>query len=225
MLSGLLLASGFLANWLLFPRDNKERVGDLVIFSRYRSLISMNFFRVALPVNLTQGLAYWALVSFFAAYVINTYEVSVGFVALPLVLNAVGQVIGSYAAGFVAGRNRALCIAVTTVAGGFCGFLFFTADYGLWFAVAPATVGSGLLRVTFPALVIASTEHSGESKATGVGLMGLSNQSGGILGAGLAGALLANSGYQGIGYLCLILTIASAMIATLFRRQLGLRSE
>ena len=46
-----------------------------------------------------------------------------------------------------------------------------------------------------------------------------------VLGAGLAGALLAYTGYVGIGYLCLILTIASALIATLFRRQLGLRSE
>ena len=220
VLSGLLIASGFLANWLFFPRDSKERVRNLVIFSRYRALISMNFFRVALPLNLTQRLAYWALVSFFAAYVINTYEVSVGFVALPLAITAIGQVIGNYGAAFVSGRYRALFIAATTVLGGFCGFLFFTADYGLWFAVALATVGSGLLSVTFPALVIASTEYSGESKATGVGLMGLSNQSGGVLGAGLAGALLASTGYVGIGYLCLILTVASALMATMFGRQL-----
>ena len=183
LLSGLLMAAGFLTNWFLFPRDNQERVRDLVIFSRYRALISTNFFRVALPVNLTQRLAYWALVSFFAAYVINTYEVSVGFVALPLAITAIGQVIGSYAAGFMTGRYRAILIASTTVVGGFCGFLFFTVDFELWFGVALATVGSGLLSVTFPALVVGSTEYSGESKATGVGLMGLSNQSGGVLGA------------------------------------------
>ncbi len=197
LLSGLLMGAGFLTNWFLFPRDNQERVRDLVIFSRYRALISTNFFRVALPVNLTQRLAYWALVSFFAAYMINTYEVSVGFVALPLAITAIGQVIGSYAAGFMTGRYRAILIASTTVVGGFCGFLFFTVDFGLWFGVALATMGSGLLGVTFPALVVGSTEYSGESKATGVGLMGLSNQSGGVLGLvspGLCSRTRATSG-------------------------------
>ena len=85
--------------------------------------------------------------------------------------------------------------------------------------MAVATVGTGLLSVTFPALVAASTQYSGESKATGVGLVGFSNQSGGVLGAAIAGALLANTGYWGIGYLCLGVTIISALLAGLFGRQ------
>jgi predicted MFS family arabinose efflux permease len=70
-----------------------------------------------------------------------------------------------------------------------------------------------------PTLVAASTEYSGESKATGASLIGLSNQSGGTLGAAIAGALLANTGYGGIGYLCLGVTIASALMAGLFGKQ------
>ena len=83
-----------------------------------------------------------------------------------------------------------------------------------------AAMGSGLLSVTFPALVAASTEYSGDSKATGVGLMGLSNQSGGMFGAGLSGALLASTGYEGVGYLCLGLTVVSALLCTLFAKHL-----
>ena len=75
--------------------------------------------------------------------------------------------------------------------------------------------------MTFPILVAASTEYSGESKATGVGLMGFSNQAGGALGAGLAGALLATTGYAGLGYMCLGATMASALLTGLFGRQFG----
>ena len=91
-------------------------------------------------------------------------------------------------------------------------------------SVAVATIGMGLLSVTMPALVAASTEYSGESKATGASLMGLSNQSGGALGAAIAGALLANTGYGAIGYLFLGVAIASALMTGLFGREFGERA-
>ena len=150
---------------------------------------------------------------------------SLRFVALPLAIIAIGQVIGSYAGGVMAGsRYRAVLIAATCALGGACGFLFFAVELQLWVAVAVATLGTGLLSVNFPALVAASTEHSGESKATGVGMMGLSNQLGGVLGAAIVGGLLASTGCQGIAYLCLGATVASVLIAGLFARQLRIGS-
>ena len=221
VVASILLGTGFLTNWLWFPRDSGERVRDLVIFSRYWTLLSMPYFRTALTVNVSHRIAYWSLVSFFAAFLIYTYDVSVGFVALPLAIIAIGQVGGSYAGGFVAGRSyRALLIAGMVMAGGVCGLLFYAVTLDLWVAVAVATVSSGLLSVPFPALVAASTEYSGESKATGVGLMGLSNQSGGMLGGAIAGALLASIGYEAIGYLCLGVSTVSALIAAVFGSQL-----
>ena len=225
IVSSLLSASGFVANWLWLPRDSGERVRDLVIFSRYWSLIALGFFRVALTVNLAHRIAYWAMVSFFAAYMIHTYDVSLRFVALPLAITETGQVIGSYAGGIVAGsRHRAVLIAAICAAGGACGFLFFAVDLQFWVAVAVATLGTGLLMVNFPALVAASTEHSGESRATGVGMMALSNQSGGVFGAAISGGLLATTGYVGIAYLCLGATVVSVLTAGLFARQLRIGS-
>ena len=225
MVAGLMLGAVLIANWLWLPRDSRERVRNWVFFSRYWSLVSLRFFRVAIVVNLTQRIAFWGTISFFAAYLIHTYELSLGSVALPLAIVAIGQMIGSYSAAFVVTRRRrALLIAAATVLGGVCGFLFFTVDFGLWASVAVATLGTGLLSVSFPALVTASTEYSGQSKATGVGLMGFSNQIGGVLGAGVAGALLAGTGYAGIGYLCLGVTIASALLAGLFGREFGERA-
>ena len=105
VLSGVLLGAGLVTNWLWFPKDKGERVRDLVIFSRYWSLLSLQFFRVALTVNLSHRIAYWAIVIFFAAFLIETYDVSVGFVAMPLAIAATGQVVGSYGGGFVANRG------------------------------------------------------------------------------------------------------------------------
>ena len=222
MISGLLLVSGFLANWVWFPRDSRERAHNWVFFSRYWSLMSLRFFRVAIPVGLTQRIAYWAMTSFFAAYLISTYGLSVGFAALPLSIVSMSQVIGSYCAVFVAnGRHRAALLAATSVGGGVCALLCFAVELGLWGAVAVATVGTGLLSVNMPTLVSVSTEYSGESKATGASLMGLSNQSAGVLGAGISGALLASMGYGGIGFLCFGVTISSALMTSFFGRQFG----
>ena len=198
LLAGFLLAAAFLLNWVWYPRDNRERVRDLVFFSRYWSLISLNFFRVAVALLLTQRLAYWGVVSFLAAHLIQAYDLSLEFVALPLLISAIGQVVGTYAAGFVAGKSyRVVLIVVTTAAGGVCGFLFFAVDFGLWPAVALATAGTGLLSILAPVMVAATTEYSGESKATGASVIGVANFVGGMLGAGLAGALLGSAGYPG----------------------------
>ena len=219
---GGVLVTALVANWIWLPKSQDERVRSWAFFSRYRSLVAMRFFRVAVAVNIMQRIAFWGTISFFAAYLIKTFDLSIGFVALPLAVAAMGQTVGSYGAGLVANRRyRAYFIAATTAAGGVCGFVFFTANLGLWASVAVAAFGTGLLSATFPILVAASTEYSGESKATGVGLMGFSNQAGGALGAGLAGALLANTGYVGVGYMCLAVTIVSALLTGLFGRQFG----
>ena len=219
---GLLLTIALLSNWVWFPRDNRDRVRRWVFFSRYRSLLSLRFFRVAVAVGLTQRIAFWGTISFLPAYLIHTYGISVGFVALPLVITATGQVIGSYSAAFVAKRRyRAALLAGTSVIGGTCAFLFFSFDLDLWVSVAVATVGTGLLSVAMPAMVAISTEYSGESKSSGASIMGISNQSGGALGAAIAGAMLANAGYGGIGYMCLGATIVSALLTSLFGRQFG----
>ena len=219
LVSGLLLATGLLTNWLWFPADSRERVRNFAFFSRFWSLLSLRFFRVAVLVNMTHRMAFWAIVSYFAAYLIGTYDVSVGFVALPLAITAAGSVAGSYLSALVIrNRYRYPLVGVASLVGGVCGLLFYSLDLQLWPTVAIATIGSGLLSVTFPTLVAISTEYSGESKATGVGLMGVSNQGGGVLGAAIAGVLLANIGYHGIGYLCLGVTIACALSTLLFVR-------
>ncbi len=222
VVAGALLVSALLVNWVWFPRDRRERTRSLVFFSRYYSLLSLRYFRVAIAVGATQRIAFWATLSFFPAHLILTYDVPLGLVAVPLMITAAGQIVGSYSAAYVAkNRYRAALIASTSIVGGVCSFLFFSVHLGLWTAVAVVAVAAAFLSVAIPAMVAASTEYSGESKSTGASLMGLSNQSGGALGAAIAGVLLASLGYAGIGYLCLAVTVACALMTPLFGRQFG----
>lgn len=222
VVAGALLVAALLANLTWFPRDKRERTRSLVFFSRYFSLLSLRYFRVAIAVGATQRISFWATLSFFPAHLLLTYEVPLALVALPLMITAVGQVVGSYLAAYVANnKHRATLLAGTTVAGGICACLFFSVHLGLWLAVAVVAVGAGLLSVLMPAMVALSTEYSGESKSTGASLMGFTNQSSGAVGAAIGGVLLANAGYEGIGYMCLAVTIASALMTPLFGRRFG----
>lgn len=221
VVSGLLLAAGFLLNFVWFPRDSRERVRSWSFFSRYWSLVSLPFFQSAVAVAMSQRIAFWTMISYFPAYLIATYELSFKFAALPLGIVALGQALGSFAGGPVATKPyRAVIIGATSAAGGVCAFLCFNLKLDLWVVVSVATLGGTLLAVTMPALVAASTEYSGNSKSSGASIMGLSNQSGGFLGAAIAGAILAASGYGGVGFFCLAVTVFSALMALLVGKHL-----
>ena len=55
----LLMAAALVSNWLWFPSIVRERVRNLVFFSRYWSLLALRFFRVGVAVGLTQRIAFW----------------------------------------------------------------------------------------------------------------------------------------------------------------------
>ena len=218
--SGLLLAVAFVLNLAWFPVDNRERVRDFAIVSRYRALLSLGFFRTAVFVMAAHRMAYWAIVSYFAAFLIQTHGLSVGATAAPLAIAATGQIIGSFSAGVVTRKKyRIILVAALMTVGGLGGLVFFSLPVEYWMAVGVATIGSGLISVAAPTLIAASTEYSGRSRATGIGLMGLGNQMGGAGGAAMAGALLASVGFVGVGYMCLAVTTLAALVALVFMRQ------
>ncbi len=217
---GSLLAACALLNWFWFPKSDGAGIRSFSFFSRYRTLLAIPIFRAALTVNFAQRIAYFALFSYLATYLIDTYDMNVGAVALPMAFVGIGTVTGSYIGGPVANRkDRMPLIAASAVAGGLAALLLFSIDVPLWAAVAIATGAIALLSVGFPVLLTFSTEVSSQSRATGVGLLGFSNQSGGVGGAALGGVLLAASGFPGVGYLCLGAVAFSALVIGLFMRQ------
>ena len=195
---GSLLTACTLLNWFWFPKSDSAGLRSFSFFSRYRTLLAIPVFRAALAVNLSRRMAYIALFSYLAAYLINTYSMSVGAVAVPLAFVGIGTVIGSYIGGPIAGRkNRMTLVATSSLAGGVAALLLFLIEVPVWAAVATATGAVLLLSVAWPIMITFSAEVSSQSRATGVGLLGASNQSGGVGGAAIGGVLLATSGFPG----------------------------
>ena len=218
--TGLLLAVGLILSFIWFPADSRERVRDFSFIPRYRALLSMGFFRVAVVVMGSHRIVFWAMINYLPALLQQNYGMSVGAVAAPLGIAAATQVLGSFSTGLVANsKHRALLLAGGCAVGGVCGLVFFSLPVGVWIAVAAVAVGAGLLSVPFPTLVAVSTEYSGRSRATGIGLLGLGNQGGGAGGAALGGALLASAGFVGVGYMCMGMAIVAAIASLGFMLQ------
>ncbi len=217
---GILLAACTLLNWFWFPKNEGTGLRSLSFLSRYRLILAIPVFRAALTVNVAQRMAYIALFSYLAAYLIKAYDMSVGAIAVPLALVGIGTVVGSYIGGLLANRkDRMPLMAISSLAGGVAALLLFLIEVPVWAAVAIATGAVALLSVAWPLMITFSAEISTQSRATGVGLLGASNQSGGVGGAAIGGVLLAASGFPGVGYLCLGATAFSALVIALFMRQ------
>ncbi|NQW22176.1 MAG: MFS transporter [SAR202 cluster bacterium] len=220
VITGVTLAACVVLNWFWFPKNEGSGLKDFTFFSRYRTLLAIPIFRAAIVVNFAQRMAFFGLFSYLAAYLIDAYGMSVGAVALPLAFAGLGRVVGSWMAGPVAIRkNRMTLVALFSLAGGIAALLLFLVDFPIWAVVAIAFVAVTMLSIGWPVLITLSTEVSGQSRATGVGMLGFSNQTGGVGGAAIGGVVLAASGFPGIGYLCLGAAIFSSVVITLFMRK------
>ena len=219
---GSLLTACIVLNWFWFPKNEAAKPRTFRVLSRYRHLLALPVLRSILAANFAQRIAYIAIFSYLATYLIDDYGVSVGAVALPVALVGIGGVIGSYIGGTVATRpDRMSLIAASAIGGGVAAAALFSVDLPLWVVVAISTVSIALLSLPWTVMIAVCTEISGNSRATGVGLLGVSNQTGAVGGAALGGLLLAVSGFPGIGYLCLGAVVFSAVVIVVFMRSAG----
>ena len=217
---GSLLAACAVLNWFWFPRRAVTRDRSFSFFSRYRSLLALPVLRAILAANFAQRIAFMGMFSYLATYMIDDYGMSVGAVALPLASVGIGTVIGSYIGGYVANRNdRMHLIAVCASGGGIAALFLFSVDIPVWAVVVTATGATALLSIPWTVLITVITEVSSQSRATGVGLLGVSNQTGAVGGAALGGYLLAAGGFPGVGYLCLGAVAFSVVIIVFFLRE------
>ena len=94
------------------------------------------------------------MVSYFATFLIQTYGLSVEATAGPLAVAAVGQVIGSYSAGYVAEKRYGIALIEAACAiGRLFGLLFLSIPVEYWVALVAATLRTGLLGVPSPTLM------------------------------------------------------------------------
>ena len=210
---GCLLFVCAVLHWLWYPKIERAGSRTFSFLSRYKQMARISLFRTALAANLLQRMAFYATFSYLAAYLISEHGFSVGATAIPLAIAGVGVVVGSIMAGSVAAmRRRAQMVAGSAVVGGLAAWLLFSFDVTAWATVGVALVGITFISIGWPTFLAISTEISGSSQATAVGMLGASNQMGGVGGAALGGAFLALGGFSTIGFFCLGAVLLSAVV-------------
>ena len=210
---GCLLFVCAVLHWLWYPKIERAGSRTFSFLSRYKQMARISLFQTALAANLLQRMAFYATFSYLAAYLISEHGFSVGATAIPLAIAGVGGVVGSIMAGSVANmRRRAQMVAGSAVVGGLAAWLLFSFDVTAWATVGVALVGITFISIGWPTFLALSTEISGSSQATAVGMLGASNQMGGVGGAALGGAFLALGGFSTIGFFCLGAVLLSAVV-------------
>jgi len=160
------------------------------------------------------------VVGYIAAYLIDTYGMSVGETALPPAVIGSGAVVGSLWSGAIAShKNRLNFVAVIALAGGTAGILLFAINPSIWTTVVIAFGAVCLLSVGWPVFITFATDVAGPSRATAIGMMGASNRMGGVVGSAIGGAFLAIGGYPAVGIFCLVVVVFSASVMRLFMRE------
>ena len=217
---GSLLLGIFVLSWLWYPKGPITASRSFSYFSRFKELGSISVFRIGMVANVSQRIAFYAVIGYLAAFLIDTYGMSVGETALPLAVVGLGAVIGSLWGGVIANHRRRLnFVAGCALAGGATALVLFTVDPSIWVTVFIAFGAVCVLSVGWPVFITFATDVAGQSRATAVGMMGGSNWLGGVIGSYLGGAFLAVGGFSAVGIFCLVTVVISALIMQLFMRE------
>ena len=217
---GALLLATFALSWLWYPKSPAAGHRSFSYLDRFRELGSISVFRFGMLANMSQRIGFYAVVGYVAAYLIDTYGLSVGETAVPMAVVGLGAVVGSLWSGVIASHGSRLnFVAGSALAGGAAATLVFAIDPSIWATVAMAFGAVLLLSIGWPVFITFATDVAGQSRATAVGMMGASNRLGGVIGASLGGAFLAIGGYQSVGFFCLAAVVFSALVMKLVMRE------
>jgi len=206
--------------WLWLPSGQRRPGQSIDLFNRFKVIGRQSAPWYVLVANATQQVALIGLVTYFAAYMMESYGWDEANTALGLALLGVGAVIGSFAGGFIAGRARRLdWLATISLIGGVVAALLFALDASAWAVIAMAFVASVLVSVSMPVLLTLIMHLAGQSQGTAGGMFATSNQVGSVVGASAGGLMLSLGGFPAVGLLCLAATVLSASMVGLRMRR------
>lgn len=219
VVGGLLLAT-FACSCLWYPKSPAGAPRSFSYLSRFKELGSISVFRIGMLANFSQRIAFYAVIGYLAAYLIESYDMSVGETALPLSVVGVDAVVGSLLGGVIASHRKRLgFVAGSTLAGGASALVIFAIDPSIWATVAVAFVAVCVLSIGWPVFITFATDVAGPSRATVIGMMGASNRMGGFIGSAIGGAFLAIGGFAAVGIFCLGAVLVSVFVMGLALRE------
>lgn len=156
---------------------------------------------------------YFAIATYLAAFLIQSYSLNIGQVAPFLSLIAVGYLIGSLAGGPLADKlNKLKMCAATPPLAGLTGLALMLFIQNIWLSVflGGLFMGTyGIGRAPFFSLLVSVPSNI---RSTVMGTQAISNHLGRALGALVGGLVLALMGYNYLGVLCLVLTLFASAV-------------
>ena len=204
---------------LRLPKDQRHPGQTVAVFQRFKEIGRNAAPWYVLVANASQQIALIGVMTYFAAYMIESYGWDEGRTAPSLALLGVGAVIGSFAGGLIASRARRLdWVATVVLCGGAAACLLFALDVSPWVAMALSFGVSVLVSVAMPVMMTLIMELAGQSRGTAGGMFATSNQLGSVLGASAGGLMLSLGGFPAVGFLCLAATGLSASVVRLKMR-------
>ena len=216
---GLLLALLVLL-WFWLPQSPRRSGQRMDLLNRFKVIGRQSAPWYVLIANTAQQVALIGLMTYFAAYMIESYGWDEAKTAPGLALLGVGAVIGSFAGGVITSRAHSLeWLAVISLAGGVVTGLLFSLDVSAWIVIAVALIASALVSVSMPVMVTLMMHLAGQSRGTANGMFAASNQVGGFVGASAGGLMLSQGGYPAVGLLYLVAAVLSASVVGLIMRR------
>ena len=219
-ITGGLLLAVWVPLYLCLPSGQRRLGQKIDLLNRFKVIGRQSAPWYVLIANATQAAALVGLMTYFAAYMIESYGWDEAKTAPGLAMLGVGAVIGSFVGGFIAGRARHLewLAAISLTSGAVTG-LFFVLDAHAWIVVAVAFAASVLVSVSVPVFTTLNMNLAGQSRGTAGGMFAMSNQFGGVVGASAGGLMLSLGGYTAVGLLCLAATVLSSSVVGLIMRR------
>ncbi|MBL6952781.1 MAG: MFS transporter [Alphaproteobacteria bacterium] len=152
---------------------------------------------------------------YYATFMLQTYDITLAALALPLAIFAAGNILGTILGGQLGDRakNRMLTFALALLASGAVGLVLFG-----WQASVMVSVGFGFAYMFFtalsrPSLMAALANVPAEVRGTVMGLNSTAASAGWLGAAALGGWVLATVGFAGFGPLAAVLAVIGAILA------------
>ena len=210
---GILAAVVWTLSWKWFPSNQSATRFSLTLISRFKQLGSNPMLWYVIGSNATQRMVYFAMFSYLAAYLTESYGTSTSDTALPLALAGLGAIVGAIIGSIVAGRAARLAVSsACCLGGGIAAVILFSTGISEWVVIALAFGVACFFSVGWPVLTTRVTELAGPSTATALGFFASSNQLGAVGGSAIGGLALAIGGFSMVGFFCLAAAIVAATV-------------
>lgn len=200
----------FMAVVTILPVSRPHRSNQSATYmSRFAEAFGdKTFLPMVIANTIFQG-AYWVVGTYLAAFLVLSHTLNTSQLAPLISAMAVGQLVGMVAGGRLADRYDKLKICLlSSVLLGMTGLAFIVFNQNVWLSVFWGALFMGFWGLSRPAYFSLMALVSSTVRGTVMGVQATSNHLGRALGAAVGGLVLSLSGYNLLGILCLILSIA-----------------